>query len=67
MGRFCGTVGAYCICQLLNTKILLLHMFIRGLLLNNISEVHRILELSTYNTNLLLNFNEFFSILVQKV
>ena len=52
---------------ILNTEILLLHMFIRGLLLNHISEIHCILEFSTSNTNLLLNYNEFSSILVQKV
>ena len=62
-----GTVGLYCICQLLKTEILLLHIFIRGLLLNHISKIRRILEFSTSNTNLLLYSNKFSSILVQEV
>ena len=64
---FCGTIGIYCICQLLKTGILLLYMFIRGLILNHTFEIRWILKFSTSNTNLLLNFNEVSSILVQKV
>ena len=65
MGMFCGTIGLYCICQLLKTDILFLYMFIRGLILNQISEIRLILKFSTSNTNLLLNSNEVSSILVQ--
>ena len=66
MRMFSGTVGLWHICQLLKTEILLLPMFIRGLLLNHILEIHCILEVSTSNTNLLLNSNEFSSILIKK-
>ena len=64
MGMFLGTNGLYCICQLLKTGILLLHMFTRNLLLNHISETCWILKLSISNTKLLLNYNEVSSILV---
>ena len=67
MEIFNGIIGLFCICQLLKTGVLLLYMFIRGLILNHISEIRRILKFSTFNTNLLLNSNELASILVRKV
>ena len=42
-------------------------MFIRGLILNHISEIHWISKFSTPNTKLLFNSNEVSSILVRKV
>ena len=39
MGMFCGIIGLYWICQLLETEILLLYMFVRGLILIRISEI----------------------------
>ena len=42
-------------------------MFIRGLILNHISEFCWILKLSTSNTNSLLKSNEVSSILVREV
>ena len=62
MRMFYGIIGLYCTCQLLKTGTLLLYIFIRCLISNDISEIRWILKLSTFNTNLLLNF----SILVQK-
>ena len=67
VGMFCSTIGLYCICQLLRMGVLLLYMFIRGLILNHISEIHWILKFSTSNTKLLFNSNEVSSILVRKV
>ena len=64
---FCGTVCLYCICQLLKTGILLLHMFVRSLILNRISEIRCGLKFSTDNANLLLYSNEVSSILVRTV
>ena len=64
---FCGTIGLCCICQLLKTEILLSYMFIRGLILNHVSEIRWILKFGTSNTNLLLNSNEVSRILVQKL
>ena len=67
MRVFYGSIGFYCICQSLNTGILLLYMSIGGLVLNYTSEICWILKFGTSNTNLLLNFNEVSSILVRKV
>ena len=64
---FCGTIGLYCICQLLKTGILLLYIFIRGLILHYISEINWILKHISSNTNLFFNSNEVSSILVRKV
>ena len=41
-------------------------MFNGGLILNHISKIRRILNLDTYNTNLLLNSDEVSNILVPK-
>ena len=65
MGMFCVIIGLYCISQLIKTRILLLYMFIRSLLLNPISEIHWISKISTSNTNL-SNSDEVSSILVRK-
>ena len=62
-----STIVLYCICQLLKTGHLLLFVFIRGLILNCISEIYWILKLGTSNTNLLLNSSEVSNILVRKV
>ena len=67
MGMFCGTAGLYCICQRVKTGILLLHMFIRGLILNHVSETRWILKFSTSNTNLFLNSSKVSSILLRKM
>ena len=67
MGMFCDTIGLCCICQLLKTEILLSYMFIRGLILNQVSEIRWILKFGTSNTNLLLNSNYVSSTLVRKV
>ena len=64
---FCDTTGLYCICQLLKAEILLLYMFIRGLILDQIYEMRWILKFSTSNINLLLSSNEVSSILVEEV
>ena len=49
--------------QLIKTRILLLHIFIRGLILNYIVEIGYILKFSTSNTNLLITSNEVSNIL----
>ena len=67
MRMFYGTIGKYCTCQLSKPRILLLHMFIRCLVLNHISEIRWIFKIISFNTNLLLNFNEVSSILVRKL
>ena len=65
MGIFSGTIGLYCIYQLLITGVLLLYVFIRGLILKDISEICWKLKSGTYNTNLLLNSNEVSSVFVR--
>ena len=55
---FGSTICLCCICQWSKTEILLSYMFFRGLILNYVSEIRRILKFGTSNTNLLLNFNE---------
>ena len=55
----------YSICQLLQTGILVMYMFIGGFIINHISEIRWILKLSAFNFS--LNFNEVYSILVRKV
>ena len=67
MVMFCVTIGLYCICQLLKTGILLLYMFIRGLIVNHISEILWLSKFNTSNTKLLFNSNEVSNILVRKV
>ena len=62
---FCITIGLYCICQLLKIGVLLLYVFIRGLILNHISEICWKLKFGISNTNLLLYSNEVSSILVR--
>ena len=42
-------------------------MFIRGLILHDISEIHWISKFSTSNTKLLINSNEVSTILVRRV
>ena len=57
MGMFYGTIGLYCICQLLKTGLLLLYMFIRGWMFKSCFWNSLDLKFSTSNANLLLNFN----------